>query len=527
MALAPPVVAAESELQGYVLGVSGDRISVDLGAAQGIKPGDIGILKRRGSRLASLEVVSVDRTNAFLRVIDGNRGLVLVEGDTIFFAISSGLPKPKAGAGQGGEEDFVPLLAPIKDRRKAVSRVSTHAHGRLRYWQFYQTVDPIGADYKISRLDTDGTVDRIVGTPWSFVWSGNASCRDGNRPSSSDDFRRVRPHPQRLMLSRPLTDKGFLRAGRFFPNELPGLGTVDGAALQLPVSRLKVGVVAGARPDRRYQEFSSRELMSSLYASFEAGSPGRASYAATAGVLHTLWLGKRDELALLIDQRMDFGPLLSLYETAQFDFNTGTAAVHKGTSLTRFDLSANSMPADWLTLRAGLSHFEPVDVAAERSLAEMDPALYIDNGYWRYWTGAGQTLPWGFGLDEELSWTHALARFQPGLWRATLSRQGLPLLPGGRVYATGYNLAGAEGSDYGGSAGMSAPLFESKFTVDASAGFRYDRGDQARRRWKVGDASLRLDWRPNRTWSIDAAATRFWQGFVRSTSVSGGVSCRW
>ncbi|MDD5304955.1 MAG: hypothetical protein PHS14_17800, partial [Elusimicrobia bacterium] len=159
----------------------------------------------------------------------------------------------------------------------------------------------------------------------------------------------------------------------------------------------------------------------SLSASAEAGTPGQRAYGATAGVLHTLWDGRRDEMALLLDQRLDFGPLLGVYQSAQLNVDTGTAAVHKGARLTRFDLSLNSAPWTVLTVRGGVSHFEPIDTAAERSVAAADPALYIDNGYWRWWTGAGQALPWGLGLDEEISWTNAAGRFQPGLWRATLS----------------------------------------------------------------------------------------------------------
>jgi hypothetical protein len=118
-------------------------------------------------------------------------------------------------------------------------------------------------------------------------------------------------------------------------------------------------------------------------------------------------------------------------------------------------------------------------------------------------------------------------RFQPGLWRATLSRQGLPWMPNARVYASGYNVGGAEGADHGSSVGLSAPFFDNKLALDANAGFRYDRGDAAGRSWKAGDASARLGWRPNRTWDLDASATRVWQGGIHSTSVSGGVSYRW
>ena len=472
--LAAPARALESDLQGYVLGINGDRISVDLGAVQGLKPGDVGLLKRNGRRLASLEVVTVDRTNAFLRLIDGTPGLRTVEGDTVFFAAPGKAQKAKAGAGQGGEDEFVPLLAPPSTvKKKAASKIKTHVHGRLRLWQFLQVVDPIDARYRITRAESDGTVERIAGSAWSFVWSGNGSYRDGNHSSSSDDFRKGRAHAQRLMLSHPLSDKGFVRLGRFFPNELPGLGTVDGAAVQAPYAGVKLGAVAGTRPDRRYQGFASREMMGSLYVTAEAGTPGQRSYGVTAGLMHTLWDGRRDELALLLDQRLDFGALLGVYQSAQFNVDTGTAAVHKGARLTRFDLSLNSTPWEPLTLRGGVSHFEPIDTAAERSVAAVDPALYIDNGYWRWWTGAGQTMPWGLGLDEEVSWTNAAGRFQPGLWRATLSRTGLPGLPYGRVYGTLYNLNNPAGADHGASTGLTAPFFEGKLTLDASAGFRY------------------------------------------------------
>ena len=62
---------------------------------------------------------------------------------------------------------------------------------------------------------------------------------------------------------------------------------------------------------------------------------------------------------------------------------------------------------------------------------------------------------------------------------------------------------------------------------DLSPGFRYDRAHQTVRRWRAGDASLRLDWRPNLTWSVDLAMTRVWQSAIHSSSLSGGVSYRW
>lgn len=522
--------AAETELQGYVLGVSGDSVSVDLGASQGLKAGDVGVLKRAGRRLGTLEVIRVDLTNAFLRQLDSGEGYTPKQGDAIFFTLAPDAAALKAGAGLGAEDGFVPLLAPAPTaKHKAASRVSTHAHGSLRAWQYFQAVDPVGARYRITRLDSDGTVDRIVATPWSFVWSGNLSYRDGNRPSTSYDFRRAKATPHRLTLTRPLGEAGFIRLGRFFPAELPALGTVDGAGVQLPVAGLKVGAVVGVRPDRRNQDFSSREQLASLYASVLSGSPGQGSYASTLGVMTTRWRGKADELAVLFDQRFNLGPLLWVYGSAQFDVDAGTAQVHKGVRATRLDLSANSTPISWLSLRAGLNHYEPLDIAAEREFTGMDPAVYIDNGYWRYWVGGAQTLPWGLGLDEEITFMNTGSKFESSLWRMTLSRQGLPWLPAGRSYATLYNIREFNDSDtdYGGSLGINLPFFDGRFHVDANVGLRDDQEERAAKKDKLSDATVRADWRISSRWQMDASVTRIWQGPVRSSSASGGVSCRW
>ena len=520
--------AADANIQGHVLGIPGDAISVDMDIFHELQPGDSGVLRRGGARIASVEVVRADQNTVFLRVLDSVKGFSPQADDVAYF--TAGPPaKPSAGAGLG-EEDLVPLLTPLPaaapKKRKAPYKISARTHGRAMVRQFYQQVTPDGLYQRATRLDTDGSVDNVAGGPWSFIWSGNGSYQDGNRSSVSGGFRRFQPNARRLTLFRPLGDGGSFRAGRFFPKELPGLGTVDGLAIEAPVDGLRIGAVAGTRPDRRTQGFASHELLGSLYASAETGTPGQGAYAATLGVMSTRWLGRSDELAVLLDQNFDLGPLLSAYQTAQFDFNNGAAKFHKGTRLTRLDLSLNSNVSRLLILRGGLSHFEPVDVAAERAVAGGNSIAAIDNGYWRFWAGGGQTLPWDLGLDEDISWTRTEGRMQPGLWRATLWRQGLPWVPDGRAYFTGYNVSGARGMDYGGSAGAMLPVLQDKLILDANAGFHYDKVSSARRDLKLGDASVRLDWRPGRAWQLDATASKVWRGSADSSSLSAGLTFR-
>lgn len=527
----PPAraAAADNILRGHLLGIEGDTIRVNMDVFHKLKPGKIGLLKRKGVRIGSVEVVRVDEENVFLRVLDSARSFAPRAGDAAYFTISDQKPEPAAGAGRGGE-DLTPLLAPpaeAAEKKKVPRKVSTRSHGRALLRKFYQKTVPSEICQRVTRIDTDGTIDRIAGGFWSFTWSGYGSYLDANRPSVSYDFRRFRPRARRLTVAHPLGETGFFKAGRFSPTELPGLGTVDGLAIQAPAGWLSLGAVAGARPERFYQGFSSHEMLGSLYATTARGTPGQGSYAATLGVMHTTWRGNPDELAVLFDQNIDFGPRLGIYQTAQLDFNNGAAKVHKGVRLTRLDVSINSTLSKWFMLRGGANHYEPIDAAAERAMMGGVPPFGIDNGYWRWWLGSGQTLPGNMGLDEEISWTRTGGQMQSGLWRATLWHQGLPWLPDGSVYVTGYNLASLEGTDYGGSAGMAMPMAGGKFLVDASAGFNYYRSPSNRRQLKLGDASLRLDWRPTRVWQIDMTGTKVWRDATGSFSLSAGLTYRW
>ncbi|MFA6434662.1 MAG: hypothetical protein WCW52_08200 [Elusimicrobiales bacterium] len=532
-ALPAGAAADNNNMQGRILGIPGDRVGVDMDAFHELQPGEIGILKRNGTRVASVEVVSFSQTEVSLRVLDSVKGFTPRADDIVYFTPQKPAARAGAGAGLGGE-DLVPLLTPLpaagpSKKPAAPYKKAARTHGRALLRQFYQEVRPINFNQRVSRIDSDGAVENLGGGPWSFVWSGNGNYLEGNHPSLSDNFRRFRLRARRLTLSRPLGEAGFFRAGRFFPKELPGLGTVDGLAVEAPAGWFRLGAVAGARPDRRFQDFSSHELLGAVYAASETGSPGQGSYAATLGLMHTRWLGRSDELAALFDQNFDLGPLLSAYQTAQLDFNDGAAKFHKGARLTRLDLSLNSNLSGWLVLRGGFNHYEPVDAAADRAIAGEDSATAINNGYWRYWTGSGQTLPWNLGLDEEISWTRAEGRMQPGLWRATLWRQGLPGMPDLRAYFTGYNITGPAGADYGGSSGVTLPMSDGKFLVDANAGFHYDRrtSPASGRILKLSDAGLRLDWRPGRVWQLDASASRTWNGSLTSSSLSAGLALRW
>lgn len=526
----------EEALAGRVTTVSSDgHLDIDIGDSS-LKGGDVGVIERDGAQIGLASVVWVDLGHTRLRVLSVVPGQEVKLGDSVVFADRKirpnnergPAPAPSAGPGtvSPAADDFVPLLAPVAARKTALSSASSVFHGRLRAAEVYQTVSPSRAFYSSSRLDSDGSIERLAGGVWSLDWSGNASRRDGSLPSTADDYRKISPHLYRGELIRKWDSGGLVRLGRFFPAELSGIGYVDGAQADAPVaSGLRLGAAAGARPDRVNMGFSGKEDVAAAYATSEAGESRKLYYTGTLGLMRTLYLGKADELAALWDARADLGPKLNLFSSLQLDVPTGAAVEHTGARLTRLNLNLNSPVAEKLSLRAGANHFEPLDTAVDRALAG-GTTFYLNNGYWRYWGGATQALPAGWRVDEDLTFTNTSGRWTPGQWRLGAGRRGLPGLPDASVSAAVYSLWNPAGPDYGGTLTAGLPLGP-KLDVDASAGARLGPTSVARRRFWVSDASLHAAWRPSRSWSLDATASRSWQESINSTIVNGGAAWRW
>ncbi|MBI5624084.1 MAG: hypothetical protein HY924_09915 [Elusimicrobia bacterium] len=518
---------SKAPVQGRVMVVSGDYLAIDFGG-KGLKGDDVGVIEHDGLEIGLAVVVWVDVGHTRLRVLSKTQEPRL--GDIVKFERGRTMPRapmPKAGPRTQAKEEFVPLLAPVVLQKTALTRTANVFHGRVSARQLYHTISRDHDWYAASRLDSDGSVDRLLARPWALVWSAYASFRDGSSVSASPDFRKVQPYVRELMLLRKAEGGGILRLGRFFPIELPGLGYVDGVQAETPAQPwLRVGAAAGLRPDRLNQGFASREVVASAYATAEAGEPRKLYYTGTLGMLGTLYRGKPDEAALLYDQRADLGPKLNLLASLQFDFDAGAAQVREHGRLTRAHLAANSPVTGWLSLRAGADHFEPLDVDAERDLAGGSNA-YLDNGYWRAWTGASQSLPWGLELDEELSFTSAMQGFEPGLWRGRVSRRGLPGLPDAGMHVSVYNLVNAQGPDYGGTMSLNLPFLGGALTLDADMGLRYGPTEDAPTALRVSDAACHLNARVTEAWTLAAGFSRTFQDLAMSSVYTAAATYRW
>jgi hypothetical protein len=395
--------------------------------------------------------------------------------------------------------------------------------------EIYQQISPSNEQDIMTRVDSDGSFDRLFSKPWSLNWSGNGRYRDSNRSSTAADYHAPQGYLYRLILAGNITERTSLNAGRFIPFELPGLGYVDGAKVHYKAnSRLQYGAMAGARPDRETLGFSGDEVMGASYIAYQNGRPGALFFSGTLGVLRTTYLGKPDELAVLYDHRSDLTRFFNLSVTSQVDFNGGTAKVNKDPRLTRLDAYLTSKLLEFLSLRGGVNHYERPDTAAERAISGDDNLDAIRNsGSWRYSGGSTQNLPFRLSLDEEMTYYDTNEGRSKGFWRVSLSRYGLFSIQQGRVTLSGFNLSEFEGEGHGGQVSLSLPFSNNHFWFDSIYGFRYSGPTGEKKTYSTSDISTRLIYRTGKHWDVDLGFSRIYQQGIQSSVGDIGISYQW
>lgn len=539
---APPegLAVIEETVECGVTYVTADSIYLDAGSQSGIEVGLVGMARRGGDELGRVEVIEVTRRSCVARPLGGSRSGGLQVRDRVSFTVKAparpedGSPSTRPGgatgaaAAPGAEEDgFEPLLAPLRHRAANWPEPSNLSSGRLHVRQMFQIDGESSEDYSITRVGTSGAVDRIEGTPWSFEWSGDLSYRDGHAFEGSRDLREPRLDVYRLFLRRRLDDGGFLRLGRFLPSQLPGVGHVDGAQVESILHpSFRIGAIAGLKPRRNDLDVSTDEPLATLYASGQAGKRGELYYSGTLGLLGSLYRGKVDRLAILLDQQADLGPKLSIFSTSEVDFDVGGREVRSGTRLSRMDLYAIAPLWRWLTLKGGFDRYERPDTAAERDLTRIVDERAFDRGYTRYWVGASHALPGRFRVDEEVSLYDAPQDDGKPRWRVGLSRTGT-LLEGDSLRLVVFNLVGADADGYGGRLDASFPFLDSRLWVRPGVGFRFLETDATSERFSVTEAALYADWELSRIFSAYAGVTQSFGDSLQSTLVEMGIEARW
>ncbi len=536
--------AAETTVHGRITYEAQEGVYVNVGMDSGLTQGLTGTLQFEDGRTVEFEVLHAARQSALLglpgypwaqRVLDQTVQLTFEPRSTEQPAPEQGSedksqkqpPTASSAPGTSDTKEFVPLLAPVPRPPETVVPGNI-SHGRLEVRQLFQTDAQNDLGYGVTRLGSSGSMERIGNSPWSFSWSGTLTYRAGEAYRNYPDYQEVQPDFYQLMFQRPIEDGGFLRFGRFVPIELPSVGYVDGLQGETRQGHgLRFGAIAGFKPNRVNLNASADEPFVAGYATVEAGRPDQAYYAGTVGVLNSCFQGRIDRLALLWDQRAGLGPGLTLYSTATVDVDAGAAQVREGTRLTQLDVFAESRLTSFLGLRAGVDHWERPDIQAERNLLPFLDERFFDEGYWRYWVGSYQRLPWSLQLYEEVALIDGDTTGDSVRWQARLTRTGLFSMPNASATLTVYTLAGDDSDGYGGSIAGYFPFCQGILAVQPLAGFQSLQIGSQGQDMSLTYLSLYLDGRLSKTWTVFGGLSYNTGAGVDSTLLEVGLRYSW
>ena len=512
-----------------------DGIYVNVGTDFGLVQGQNGSVQLEDGRVIACQVMQAARNTALLRLDGADTELLdALRDQNVDLVFDEVAPPeiaepvaPKTATKADAEAPFVPLLAPAR-RAPNFPPSKNINHGRVGIYHSFQSAAEDQQDFAMTRLNTSGNSERINGSPWSFIWSGNARLRTGEAYQNHADFETVQPVIYSLILERPLTQEGgFIRLGRFLPRELPGAGYLDGAQVEIKSNdHVRYGAMAGLKPNRRNLDFSVDEPTVAGYITLEAGKRSEKYYSGTVGVVGAFFDGQADRLAILLDQRASWNSKMDLYTTAELDL--GVADTTNNTAqLSRFDLVTSYRLNRTHTLRAGVNHWERPNTQAQRDLMVVVDDNLFDGGYWRYWIGAQHKLPWNLRLNEEVSFIVSDVSDNAARWNVGLRRIGLWIWPAANIKATLYNLESMGTDGFGSRLSAYFPFWNSKLVVRPSTGMRWLNVAGEPGELSVTHYSIYLDGMISKAWTLTGGMTTTRGEGADSTLIDLGLRYRW
>jgi len=521
--------AAAEDIYCRVAYVAKDAVYVDAGAARGLRPGDLGVIRRNGQEIAAVEVITTSKSQARLRIL--RRTKEPIPGDRAIFARRDGettstpAPEKKTAQKKKNEtEEFVPLLERQKQAATATAERNIF-HGRLTAAALAHLDNESGNfDYTTFLLGSSGMLDRIGGTPWALRWSGNLSYRGGSAFDNSE-LKGARLDLYEFAFLRRVAQDASVRIGRFLPRTLATAGYFDGVDAEFGTRRFRLGGALGFKPTRDDLSPSADEPTALAYVTFSSGTPGATHYSGTVGLLVSLFKGDLDRTALLFDQFFRSGKFHAR-ASGEIDFDVNSSMVTTGTRLTRLNSYAAWGVLEALTLRIGADRWERLDTGAERAiLGIFDPTLF-DDGFWRTFVAFDLTLAARWRIDAEVALISTDGAGSTTHWRAALNYLDPFGIQGGTLTLTIYNMEGFDGTGVGGQLSAFLPLSGARWMIHPSLGLRaFDAANGGS--LDLTDFRLRVEYTASNRWSFRGGVTYLVGESVDSFLFEIGLTYRW
>lgn len=358
--------------------VTSDLVYLSGGRADGIAPGDTGIVRRSDSIVAYLEVAHVATHSASCRILQllGAIGA----GDTAHVQPSPATEQEtpvveRRSADTGHTPD---QLTRHETRSRASSgRINGVASARVTHF-----VSSAGAarDYTLSNLGLNLRASDLWGHNLELTirTSGRGNHRSspaGGAGLNSDWSGRISTFSL-LYASERLGTR--IQAGRVPISRLGRLGGLDGMVIEQPLSALlRVGLFAGFQPRWQYSDHLLATHKAGAYVNWRKGERKSTVVDLTAGAAGEYLHGVPSREVLLIQGRAG-NARWSLSQSAEIDVNRGWRRQNSGESisLSGIYLSGRYRASSWVTGTVSYDSRKDYWTYEERTLAD---SLFDDN----------------------------------------------------------------------------------------------------------------------------------------------------
>lgn len=312
----------------------------------------------------------------------------------------------------------------------------------------------------------------------------------------------------KVFVYRDFNERGFVRAGRYEPNEFSTVGQIDGFQGEMHLGHVvRTGVIAGVLP-RSESDTSDEESLAVAYVGTEVGDPNQLHYSGTVGFMGTTYDGDSDRLAVLVEQKARLSPHLELSSSSAVDI-APVSESGDDLRLTTLNLEAESSVTSFLTLRAGVEHSKRPDSRAERALrgAEASDSESLD-GTWSHWLGGTQTLPWNLELEGDIAFKDSLEEGgQTESWQVGLARRGLPALPEAKMSLEFFTHDYGDDRTYASTVSGTLPLYHQEVVIEPSFTFDVLGETKNEPHLSATDLALHAVWRPVPQLTVFAGTT--------------------